>query len=107
MGIVNFALACSLDSSPGYFTYDNTDTMMIIQSRSSAVSNKNDFEHIEPFIESLISHESLHIVIKRLENEEISESLDDLEIIVNRNGKYYQVTINNMLFATDKCGLVM
>ena len=107
MVIVNFAFACSLDYSPGYFTYDNTDMMMIIQSRSSAISNKNDFENIELFIESLISHESLHIVIKRLENEEISESLDDLEIIVNKSGKYYQVTINNMLFATDKSGLVI
>ena len=37
----------------------------------------------------------------------VSEKLDDLEVIVTRNSKNYQVTINNMLFASDNSGLVL
>jgi hypothetical protein len=107
MAICDFVLACSIDDSPGYFTYDNNDTMIIIQSKSSALSNQSDFFYIEPYIELIISHESLHFVIKRIENSIVSEKLDDLEVIVHRNTKNYQVTVNNMLFASDNSGLVL
>ena len=57
MAINNFIFACSIDDSPGYFTYDSNN-MLIIKSKKSSKSKINDFEYIEPFIESLISHES-------------------------------------------------
>lgn len=81
--------------------------MMIIQSASDAKAGVNSFAYIEPFMDSLISHESLHVVIKRLEDNETSESLDDIEVIVNHNGRRFQVTINNILFANDHSGLVI
>ena len=107
MSVCDFVLACSIDDSPSYFTYDNDDTMIIIQSKSSALANHSDFYYIEPYIELLISHESLHFVIKRIEGSRESEMLDDFEVIVYRNTKNYQVTINNMLFASDNSGLVL
>lgn len=107
MCVSDLVLACSIDNSPSYFTYDNGDTMIIIQSKSSALSNQSDFYYIEPYIELIISHESLHFVIKRIENSMVSEKLDDLEVIVHRNTKNYQVTVNNMLFASDNSGLVL
>ena len=107
MSICDFILACSIDDSPAYFTYDNNDTMIIIQSKSSAISNQSDFCYIEPYIELIISHESLHFVIKRIESSMVSERLDDLEVIVHRNAKNYQVTVNNLLFASDNSGLVL
>ena len=107
MTICNFVMACSIDDSPGYFTYDNNDTMLIIQSKSSAITNQSDFYYIEPYVELIISHESLHFVIKRIESSTVSEKLDDLEVIVHRKEKKYQVTINNMLFASDNSGLVL
>ena len=107
MCVSDLVLACSIDNSPSYFTYDNGDTMIIIQSKSSALANQNDFYYIEPYIELLISHESLHFVIKKIEGSLESEKLDNLDVIVHRNGKNYQVTINNMLFASDNSGLVL
>lgn len=107
MSIRDFIFACSIDDSPAYFTYDNEDSMIIIQSRSSAISCKNDFQYIEPFMESLISHETIHVVIKKYEGELVSETLDDIELIVNRHGRSYHISINNMLFAKDISGLVL
>jgi hypothetical protein len=106
MTINNFALACAIDESPPYFTYDGS-TMLIIESKNDAKSKINAFEHIEQFIEALISHESIHVVIIKLEDQGISDSLDDLEIIVERNRMRFQVTLNNMLFATDMSGIVI
>ena len=107
MCVCDFVLACSIDDSPSYFTYDNHDTMIIIQSKLSAHANHSDFYYIEPYIELLISHESLHFVIKRIEGSLESEKLDNLEVIVHGNAKNYQVTVNNMLFASDNSGLVL
>ena len=107
MSVCDFVLACSIDDSPSYFTYDNDDTMIIIQSKSSALASHSDFYYIEPYIELLVSHESLHFVIKKIQGTRESEMLDDLEVIVYRNTKNYQVTINNMLFASDNSGLVL
>lgn len=106
MTINDFTLACSIDNSPSYFTYEK-ENMMIIVSKENEVFNKKDFKKIEPFMESLISHESIHVVIKKLESSDISNSLDDIEVIVTVNDRKFQVTINNMLFAKDSSGLVM
>jgi hypothetical protein len=103
--IDDFVLACSIDNSPAYFTYEG-NTMIIIASQEACRRGSNDFENIEPYIESLIAHESIHVVIKQMEGAEISDSLDDIELIVERNGYKFQVTINNILFATDSSGIV-
>jgi hypothetical protein len=106
MSINDFAFACALDESPPYFTYEK-QTMLIIESNENAIRNINGFLYIEQFIESLISHESVHVVIKNLEGAEISDALDDLEVIVDRDGSKFQVTLNNMLFARDRSGIVI
>ncbi|NOJ29569.1 MAG: hypothetical protein DA328_05310 [Nitrososphaeraceae archaeon] len=106
MTINDFAFACSADNSPSYFTYEK-ETMMIIVSKENETANKNDFKKIEPFMESLISHESIHVVIKNLESGDISNSLDDIEVIVTIKDRKFQVTVNNMLFANDSSGLVI
>ena len=103
--INNFALACSIDESPAYFTY-HKETMLIIQSAQEAKAGAVSFQSIEPFIEALISHESIHVVIKKFEGAEISDSLDDIEVIVEHMGTKFQVTLNNMLFARDSSGIV-
>ena len=105
MTINNFAFACAVDESPAYFTYEN-ETMLVIQSKAHAKSRKSDFERIEPFMEGLISHESVHVVTKKLEGAAISDSIDDLEVIVKRHGTKYQVTLNNILFSQDASGIV-
>lgn len=106
MAINNFALACSIDESPAYFTYEK-ETMLVIQSAQDAKSRVNSFEYIEPFIGPLVSHEAIHVAIKKLEGDKTSESLDDIEVIVEHDGKRYQVTLNNILFARDESGLVI
>ena len=106
MAINGFALACAIDESPPYFTYGD-HIMLIIQSKNHAKSRVNGFEYIEPFIEALISHESIHVVIKKLEDENTSNSLDDIEIVVERDKTKFQVTLNNILFAEDMSGIVI
>jgi arginine deiminase len=103
--INDFALACAIDESPAYFTYDK-QTMLIIQSAQDAKAGTGSFQYIEPFIEALISHESIHVVIKKFEGAEISDSLDDVEVVVEHRGAKFQVTLNNMLFARDNSGIV-
>jgi hypothetical protein len=105
MTINGFALACAIDESPPYFTYYD-HTMLIIQSKDHAKSKIDDFQYIEPFIEALISHESIHVVIKDLEGANTSDSLDDVEIIVERHRAKFQVTLNNILFSKDMSGIV-
>jgi hypothetical protein len=95
-----------VDESPPYFTYHN-ETMLIIQSAQDARAEVNSFESIEPFIDALISHESIHVVIKELEGGDISDSLDDIEVIVEYNGTKFQITLNNILFAKDNSGIVL
>ncbi|MGC2429166.1 MAG: hypothetical protein WA421_19190 [Nitrososphaeraceae archaeon] len=106
MTINEFALACAVDESPAYFTYED-HTMLIIQSKNHAKFNINDFNYIEPFIEALISHESIHVILKKLEDANISDSLDDIEVIIERDSAKFQVTLNNMLFAKDMSGIVL
>jgi hypothetical protein len=106
MPINDFALACAVDQSPPYFTYEN-ETMIIIQSEQDAKRRANSFADIEPFVDTLIAHESIHVVIKSLETAEVSDSLDELEVIVEHGGTRYQVSVNNILFAKDNSGLVL
>jgi hypothetical protein len=47
------------------------------------------------------------VVIKDTEGAKTSDSLDDLEVIVEREGSKFQVTLNNMLFAKDRSGIVI
>lgn len=106
MTINDFAIACALDKSPAYFTYDK-ETMLIIISQENAKAELNDFGQIEPFMEALISHESIHVLIGKMESTAASDSLDDIEIIVERDGTKFQVTLNNILFARDMSGIVL
>lgn len=106
MAINNFALACAIDQSPAYFTYEK-ETMIVIQSAQDAKSGVSGFEYIEHFVGPLVSHEAIHVAIKKLEGDDTSESLDDIEVIVEHGGKRYQVTLNNILFARDESGLVI
>jgi hypothetical protein len=106
LAINDFALACAIDGSPAYFTYDG-ETMLVIQSAQDAKAGVNSFAYIEPFMDALVSHEAIHVAIKKREGDETSESLDDIEVIVEHNGKRFQVTLNNMLFARDQSGLVL
>lgn len=106
MAINDFALACAIDYSPGYFTYSG-ETMLVIQAAKDAKEGKSSFDYIEPFMGALVSHEAIHVAIKRMEGDETSESLDDIEVIVEHNGRRFQVTLNNILFASDESGLVV
>ncbi len=106
MCINDFTVACAIDGSPPYFAYEG-ETMLIIDSEAHEKSGVSGFLEIEIHMEALISHESIHVVIKKLENQEVSDSLDDLEIIVRRKGLDFQVTLNNIAFAADKSGIVL
>jgi hypothetical protein len=106
MCINDFVVACAIDGSPPYFTYEG-ETMLIINSEDHEKQKISGFLKIEPYMEALISHESIHVVIKKLVNGEVSDSLDDLEVIVRRGGLAFQVTLNNIAFATDMSGIVL
>jgi hypothetical protein len=105
MTINDFVYSCATDNVPAYFTYEG-ESMLIVQSKEGAKNKKNDFENIEGFMSALISHESVHVVIAKLVNCQISDSLDDVEIIVQRFGKKFQVSLNNMFFSTDFSGII-
>ncbi len=108
MGIDDFAFACSVDGSiVGYFTY-HEQTMLIVQSEQEAKAGINNFIRIaEPFMEPLISHESIHVVIKKLEGIEASDSLDEIEVIVERDGIKLQVPLNFIHYSRDNSGVVL
>ncbi len=108
MGINEFAFACSVDGSiVGYFTYHD-ETMLIVQSEQEAKARINNFLRIaEPFMESLISHESIHVIIKKLEGSEASDSLDEIEVIVERDGIRLQIPLNFIHYSRDNSGIVL
>ena len=106
MTINDFIFSCAIDNVPAYFTYEGKN-MLIVESKEGAKNRKNDFEQIEGFMSALISHESLHVVITKLVNSQISDSLDDIEVIVERHGKKFQISLNNMFFSTDSSGVIM
>jgi hypothetical protein len=105
MTINDFVFSCATDNVPAYFTYEG-ENMLIVQSNEGAKKKINDFENIEGFMSALISHESVHVVITKLVNNQISDSLDDVEIIIERFGKKFQVSLNNMFFSTDFSGII-
>ncbi|MEO9319328.1 MAG: hypothetical protein ABI361_01510 [Nitrososphaera sp.] len=107
MGAIDdFAFACAVDESPGYFTYEGS-TMIIVQAAAEAKANLTSFTGTELFMPLVISHESLHVVIKALEGPDTSESLDDVEvIIVDFHGRKIQLTINILAYASDNSGIV-
>ena len=82
MTINDFVLSCATDDVPGYFTYE-VENMLIVQSKESAKLGRNDFDRIEEFMSALISHESVHVVIAKLVDGQISDSLDDIEMVKN------------------------
>jgi hypothetical protein len=108
MAINDFAFACSIDGSiVGYFTYDK-QTMLVVQSEQEAKAGINNFIMVaEPFMETLISHESIHVVIKRLEGIEASDTLDEVEVIIEWKGIKLQVPLNFIQYASDNSGLVL
>jgi hypothetical protein len=108
MGVNDFAFACSIDGSiVGYFTYHD-QTMLIVQSEQEAKASFNSFVKIaESFMESLISHESIHVIIKKLEGTEASDSLDEIEVIVERDGVKLQVPLNFIHYSRDNSGVVL
>lgn len=106
MCINDFVLACAIDGSPPYVTYEE-ETMLIINSEEDEKQRKSGFVNIEPFIEALVSHESIHVLIKRFEGQEVSDALDDIEVIVRHRGLKFQVTLNNIAFASDVSGIVL
>jgi hypothetical protein len=106
MGAIDdFTFACAADNSPGYFTYEG-NTMVIIQSAQDAQSGIRSFEGTEPFMALVVSHESIHVVLRRLEGDQVSESLDDVEVIIDHHGRKVQLTINILAFAHDNSGIV-
>lgn len=110
LAINDFALACAIDGSQdSYFTY-HKETMLIVLSPKDAMAaagGNSSFAHIEPFMDALVSHEAIHVAIKKMEGDAASESLDDIEFLVWYRGREVAVTLNNMLFAQDRSGLVL
>jgi hypothetical protein len=106
MCINDFAFASAIDDSIPYFTYENC-TMIIINSKKNAILGINGFINVEPHIEALISHESIHTILARLEGTDVSDALDDIEVIIVYKGLKFQITINNLAFARDTSGLVL
>jgi hypothetical protein len=107
MTINDFAFACSIDGSiVGYFTY-HKHTMLIVLSEEEARTGINNFVKIaEPFMSSLISHESIHVTIKELEDAEASDSLDEIQVIVVRGETKLQVPLNFIHYSRDNSGIV-
>jgi hypothetical protein len=103
--IEDFVFACANDDSPGYFTYEG-NVMVIIQSGYDAKSGTPGFLGTEPFMDLVISHESIHVVIRDLEGERSSESMDDLEVVIDHLGRKVQLTINILAYAHDNSGIV-
>ncbi|GIU71630.1 MAG: hypothetical protein KatS3mg003_1109 [Candidatus Nitrosocaldaceae archaeon] len=106
MCINDFAFACAIDNSMPYFTYED-NIMVIVNSKENCKLGINGFVNVEPYIEALISHESIHVVIAKLEGREVSDALDDIEVIIVHKGLKFQVTLNNLAFARDSSGLVL
>lgn len=106
MCINDFSFACAIDDSIPYFTYED-GTMIIINSKKNEMLGINGFLDIERHIEGLISHESIHALIACLEGTDVSDALDDIEVIIVYKGLKFQVTVNNLAFARDASGLVI
>ena len=116
MVIIDVTVACSFDDSTEYCTYDNPDyknnesmgySLMFIHSKYSEKAKLNGFNHMENLIERVISHESIHIVLIKLEGKDTSDKLDDLEIYFPVGlGKIHIINMNYLGYATDNTGLI-
>lgn len=116
MGIDDFCFACSFDDSQEYCTYDNPTisigenyqySLMFILSKTSQIHYDMSFENIEDLIERVISHETIHVIILRLEGRDSSDKLDDLEIVYTFGaGRPHIIRMNFLGYADDNTGLV-
>lgn len=116
MGINDFCFACSFDDSQEYCTYDNPAmsigeehqySLMFILSKISQINHVTSFINIEDLIERVISHETIHVIILRLEGREPSDKLDDLEIVYTFGaGRPHIIRMNFLGYADDNTGLV-
>jgi len=116
MGIIDVTFACSFDDSDEYCTYDNPIqienfaigySLMFIESKEDNKNNSTSFRNIEDLVERVISHETIHVVIKSLEGTETSDKLDDLEIPFPIGiGKIHLIRMNYLGYADDNTGLV-
>ncbi len=117
MVMVDISFACSFDNSQEYCTYDNPIyykneligfSLMFILSKFSQINKTGSFSNIEDLIERVISHETIHVVIGKLEERNVSDKLDDLEIYFPfRNGKIHLIRMNFLGYANDNTGLVI
>lgn len=82
-------------------------SLMFILSKSSEVYHSRSFINIEELIERVISHETIHVAIVKLEGKDPSDKLDDLEISYTmRTGKTHIIKMNFLGYAIDNTGLV-
>jgi hypothetical protein len=117
VGIIDFTIACSFEESVEYCTYDNPlcqnneligYSLMLIVSRYAEESKTQSFGLVENLIERVISHETIHVVIKKLENQETSDKLDDFELLYPVGmGKPRLIKMNFLGYANDNTGLVV
>ena len=82
-------------------------SLMFIHYKYSEKAKLNGFNHMENLIERVISHESIHIVLIKLEGKDTSDKLDDLEIYFPVGlGKIHIINMNYLGYATDNTGLI-
>lgn len=116
VGISDFVFASSFDDSQEYCTYDNpvilqnedySYSLMFILSRQSQLLKQLSFSNIEDLIVRVISHETIHVVIGKLEGRDTSDKLDDLEINFSFDiGRTHIIRMNFLGYADDDTGLV-
>ncbi len=81
---------------------------MLIVSRNAEESKTHSFGLVENLIERVISHETIHVIIKKLENQETSDKLDDFELLYSVGvGKPRLIKMNFLGYANDNTGLVV
>jgi hypothetical protein len=80
----------------------------LIISRDAEKSKTPSFRLVESLIERVISHETIHVVIKKLENQETSDELDDFELLYPIGaGKAHLIKMNFLGYANDNTGLIV
>lgn len=116
MGINDFIFACSFDDSQEYCTYDNPQmledsgisySLMLVMSRVSEINKHECFSNMEDLLARVISHETIHVTLVRLEGQQTSDRLDDLEInFTFDTGRTHIIRMNFLGYANDNTGLV-
>lgn len=80
---------------------------MFIFSRESQMQKLQSFLNIEDLLTRVISHETIHVIIGKLEGRDSSDKLDDLEIKFSFGaGKTHLIRMNFLGYANDDTGLV-